>query len=85
MCGAEKSEEPVRRDAIEIAIVARTYAQASREIFWARDTGRSPYTFGLKSRALFPGSLTNVRHPDACPNKQGEAPDDGYSSVPAHA
>ena len=85
MCGAEKSEGPVRKDAIEIAIVAQTHAQASREIFWARDTGRSPYTFGLKSWALFPGSLTNVRHHNACPNKPGEAPDDGHSSVPAHA
>ena len=85
MCGTKKSEGPVWRDATEIAIVAQTHAQASREIFWARDTGRSPYTFGLKSWALFPVSITNVRHPDACPNKQVEAPDDGHSSVLAHA
>ena len=85
MCGPEKSEGPVRRDAIEMAIIAQTHAHASREIFSARDKGRSPYTFGLKSWALFPGSLTNVRHPDACLNKQGVSPDDGHSSVPAHA
>ena len=46
MCGAEKSEGPVRRDAMELAIVAQTHAQASKEIFWATDTGLSPHTFG---------------------------------------